>query len=216
MFIYVGLSSVTLVNKAYSISFFSFQLLFVFLSRFIAVFLVLALTRLLTCNKLTVSLQDQTVMLVAGSIKGAIAFGLAISLKHVDDERKQVILTTIMGLVFVTTIILGGLLPWLIRKLKGKTSDHLEQPMAQFRVNSNIDYYINDEEKENEEKLKEEANCLYSVWKIIDKQFLRKYFIYDWENASRIRKELTTKLNKVVEEFEREKEIEKVNENLLE
>ncbi len=53
-------------------------------------------------------------MAFAGSIRGAIAFGLAISIQTGSVQNDEVLVSTTLILVFFTTIIFGALLPTVI------------------------------------------------------------------------------------------------------
>jgi NhaP-type Na+/H+ and K+/H+ antiporter len=76
-------------------------------------------------------------MSCAGSIRGAIAFGLAISIETPNLVNKQVLVNSTLILVFFTTIIFGALMPFLIKffksydtpeekALNAKTDEHHE------------------------------------------------------------------------------------------
>jgi hypothetical protein len=57
-------------------------------------------------------------MAFAGSIRGAIAFGLAMSIQTGSVENDQVLISTTLILVFLTTIVFGALLPSVIKTYK--------------------------------------------------------------------------------------------------
>ncbi len=57
-------------------------------------------------------------MAFAGSIRGAIAFGLAISIQTGSVKNDEVLVSTTLIMVFVTTIIFGALIPLVIRYYK--------------------------------------------------------------------------------------------------
>ena len=74
--------------------------------------------------------SEKSIMTFAGSIRGAIAFGLAISIDSKNKKIKQVLVSSTLVLVFITTILFGGLMPIVIRFFKGfepKIED--EQPL---------------------------------------------------------------------------------------
>jgi NhaP-type Na+/H+ and K+/H+ antiporter len=62
-------------------------------------------------------------MSCAGSIRGAIAFGLAISIDTPNVKNKQVLVNTTLILVFFTTIVFGALMPFLIKFFKSFDSE---------------------------------------------------------------------------------------------
>jgi NhaP-type Na+/H+ or K+/H+ antiporter len=63
--------------------------------------------------------SEKSIMSFAGSIRGAIAFGLAISIDSKNQKIKQVLVSSTLVLVFITTILFGGLMPFIIRFFKG-------------------------------------------------------------------------------------------------
>ena len=63
--------------------------------------------------------SEKSIMTFAGSIRGAIAFGLAISIDSKNKKIKQVLVSSTLVLVFITTILFGGLMPIVIKFFKG-------------------------------------------------------------------------------------------------
>jgi len=57
-------------------------------------------------------------MAFSGSIRGAIAFGLAMSIQTGSVENDEVLISTTLILVFVTTIVFGALMPSVIKNYK--------------------------------------------------------------------------------------------------
>jgi NhaP-type Na+/H+ or K+/H+ antiporter len=54
-------------------------------------------------------------MSCAGSIRGAIAFGLAISIDSKNKMNKEVLVSSTLILVFFTTIVFGALMPFFVK-----------------------------------------------------------------------------------------------------
>jgi len=57
-------------------------------------------------------------MSCAGSIRGAIAFGLAISIDSKNRQIKEVLISSTLILVFLTTICFGAIMPFAIKFFK--------------------------------------------------------------------------------------------------
>ena len=57
-------------------------------------------------------------MSVAGTIRGSIAFGLAVSLKIENEFHKSILVSSTLGLVMLTTLIFGAIMPFAIKFLK--------------------------------------------------------------------------------------------------
>jgi NhaP-type Na+/H+ or K+/H+ antiporter len=62
-------------------------------------------------------------MAFAGSIRGAIAFGLAISIQTGSVKNDEVLVSTTLILVFFTTIIFGAMIPSMIKYYKKVDSE---------------------------------------------------------------------------------------------
>jgi len=62
-------------------------------------------------------------MSCAGSIRGAIAFGLAISIDSKDRQIKEVLISSTLILVFLTTICFGAIMPFAIKFFKSFDKD---------------------------------------------------------------------------------------------
>ncbi len=62
--------------------------------------------------------SEKGIMSCAGSIRGAIAFGLAISIDTPNLTNKAVLVNTTLILVFFTTIVFGALMPFFIKFFK--------------------------------------------------------------------------------------------------
>ena len=75
--------------------------------------------RILRIESFKMKFSEKSIMTFAGSIRGAIAFGLAISIDSKNKKIKQVLVSSTLVLVFITTILFGGLMPIVIKFFKG-------------------------------------------------------------------------------------------------
>jgi sodium/hydrogen exchanger 8 len=57
-------------------------------------------------------------MFFSGSIRGAIAFGLAVSIESNLVENRHVLITSTLILVFFTTVVFGALMPMIVKYFK--------------------------------------------------------------------------------------------------
>lgn len=62
--------------------------------------------------------SDKGIMSFAGTIRGCIAFGLAVSLELENELNKAVLISSTLLLVLITTVIFGAFLPMVIKYLK--------------------------------------------------------------------------------------------------
>lgn len=62
-----------------------------------------------------IKFSEKGIMSCAGSIRGAIAFGLAISIDSKNKMNKEVLVSSTLILVFFTTIVFGALMPFFVK-----------------------------------------------------------------------------------------------------
>jgi NhaP-type Na+/H+ or K+/H+ antiporter len=67
-------------------------------------------------------------MAFAGSIRGAIAFGLAISIQTGSVKNDEVLVSTTLIMVFITTIVFGAVLPLVIKHYRQVDIDMMITP----------------------------------------------------------------------------------------
>lgn len=80
VFTYLGLTVIYYMSNAFSISFIFYQMIFVTLGRLVAIYGLSYVMTLLKLKNFKIKASEKGIMSCAGSIRGAIAFGLAISI----------------------------------------------------------------------------------------------------------------------------------------
>lgn len=93
-----------------------------------------------------IKFSEKGIMSCAGSIRGAIAFGLAISIDTPNPINKQVLVNSTLILVFFTTIVFGALMPFLIKFFKSfdPEADQVTAPAehsTKKQLNENAEIY---------------------------------------------------------------------------
>ena len=119
VFAYLGLSFFSYVDTEHwkypwSWSFILVELFICIVARFIGTVGLIGFLRLFG-HKPKVSFKQLLFICYAGLIRGAIAFGLVLKLDKdlvADDDTRNVITTTALTLVVSTTIVFGGLMPF--------------------------------------------------------------------------------------------------------
>lgn len=81
-------------------------------------------------------------MSCAGSIRGAIAFGLAISIDSKNKQIKEVLISSTLILVFLTTICFGAVMPFAIKLFKSfdKDDEIIPENHEEHHENGLIDF----------------------------------------------------------------------------
>lgn len=80
VFTYLGLTAFYYLSNAFSLSFICWELIFVVLGRVVSIYGLGYLMQLLDIKNFRLKTSEKGIMSSAGSIRGAIAFGLAISI----------------------------------------------------------------------------------------------------------------------------------------
>jgi sodium/hydrogen exchanger-like protein 3 len=69
--------------------------------------------------------SDKGIMAFAGCIRGAIAFGLAISIPSAVATNRSVLISSTLVLVFFTTIVFGAVMPTVVKYFKKEEEKNL-------------------------------------------------------------------------------------------
>jgi len=94
--------------------------------------------------------SDKGIMSFAGSIRGSIAFGLAVSLKIENSFHKSILVSSTLALVMITTLVFGALMPIAIRYFK--SSDELiEVKIIKDKDPIKVIQDLDDEEEDSHE-----------------------------------------------------------------
>ncbi|GMI12130.1 hypothetical protein TrVE_jg7149 [Triparma verrucosa] len=116
----------------------SFQLVFLSIvvllaGRAITIFGCSYLGSIVNKRKFDMPLKEQSVLYAGGLIRGAICWAQAI---QVRDPHRHVMLSTTLGVILFTTLIIGSLLPWWVKRMEvnddegdGTLSWHAESPL---------------------------------------------------------------------------------------
>ena len=163
----LGLSIFHLDSPSFDLNFTLMVGVVTVISRLISVsFPILAIYLISGC-KLSLKLNEISVVIFGGIIRGAIAYGLCLK---IETENAQIIQTTVLAVVLGTVVILGGLLFLFgvivkVIKLKPKAEDDEGEGQELERDISGIYMTLGDDEKKK-------LGC----WKKFDNEKLKKFF----------------------------------------
>ena len=118
VFTYLGLTLVASIQNNFCLSFLIIEFFVVIFGRIFAIFGLSFLIERLGVKNFHMKTSQKGIMSCAGSIRGAIAFGLAISIETSNKVHKEIIVGTTLILVFFTTIVFGALMPIMINLMK--------------------------------------------------------------------------------------------------
>ena len=118
VFTYLGLTLIASIQNNFCLSFLIIEFFVVIFGRVFAIFGLSFLIEKLGVKSFHMKVSQKGIMSCAGSIRGAIAFGLAISIETSNKVHKEILVGTTLILVFFTTIVFGALMPLMINLMK--------------------------------------------------------------------------------------------------
>ncbi|KAL4484481.1 hypothetical protein ABPG74_019658 [Tetrahymena malaccensis] len=169
LFIYLGISAWTYMSDAnkVSISFIGISFLITCIARIGCIFVTSGIAYLFKKKTWSVNIYELLIIWFSGLIRGAVAFALIIT---VEKELNDVVISTILFIVFFTTVVLGAFMPFYIQFFikKMNSSDRIK-----------IKEQLLSEKKSQKKKEKSKKPSLI---KKLDEEVLKPLFIYDYYN----------------------------------
>ena len=233
VFVYLGLTAVHYFQVAFSWSFMLFELCVVMCGRFVSVFGICILMDLLHVSNFKLSFVERGICSCSGTIRGAIAFGLSISIVSKSELNRDILLSTTLSLVFISTIVMGALMPYFItffksfNKNKGQEKEHKEELEKsrsddEFRfsyLHPNFDNKVEEFSKEkNLEVLKKRLSYwLGTYWLQFDDAYLKPKLICNWPEVKKEHDEIAEVITDVIKNYideKRKKEEGEMNNNI--
>ena len=232
VFVYLGLTAVHYFQVAFSWSFMLFELCVVICGRFVSVFGICILMDLFHVSNFKLSFVERGICSCSGTIRGAIAFGLSISIVSKSQLNRDILLSTTLSLVFISTIVFGALMPYFINFFKSfdknnKTKENKEELEYhnlddeynnEFRfsyLHPNFDNKLEEFSKEkNLEVLKKRLSYwLGTYWLQFDDAYLKPKLICNWPEVKKEHDEIAEVITDVIKKYLEEKYNQKEEEN---
>ena len=235
VFVYLGLTAVHYFQVAFSWSFMLFELCVVMCGRFVSVFGICILMDLFHVSNFKLSFVERGICSCSGTIRGAIAFGLSISIVSKSELNRDILLSTTLSLVFISTIVMGALMPYFISFFKSFNKTDKEEEKKE-----ELEYVdLNDEVKDNEfrfsylhpnfdtkiEKFSKEKDLkvlqkrlsywLGTYWLQFDDIYLKPKLICNWPEVKKEHDEIADVITDVIKNYleEKKKKEENINNN---
>ena len=221
VFVYLGLTLIYHIQQSLSISFIIIELIIVVFGRIVAIFGLCYIMKLLGVKSFKMKTSQKGIMSCAGSIRGAIAFGLAISIDTPNELNKEILRSTTLILVFFTTIVFGALMPFMInimKKLDPPEDEYSKYMIEQFPnpdkllqcdvfnfVHPNFSQKYEGSKEKNIEILKTRLSYwLGHYWFEFDEMYIKPKLCYQWpyvhEDNLNLKKVIITAINKYEDE----------------
>ncbi|MCQ2817315.1 MAG: cation:proton antiporter [archaeon] len=144
VFTYLGLTFCSMSQTNYSILFITVEFVLITLARFFTIYILTGITNLVSSSPF-ISIEKKVISL-AGCIRGAIAFGLAMSINTGNQISDSILLSTTLVLVFGSTLVFGAIIPVISRNIKiRKSSFHKKEDS----LPPNESFYLMSEDENN-------------------------------------------------------------------
>ena len=207
IFTYLGLSFWTMVGKNYDLIFQCVQLLNIIFGRLFTVYLITGISNLFIEDEPSkFSSDEKKIISLSGCIRGAIAFGLAMTIETGDINKNSILLSSTLILVLITTILFGPFIPHILKKGEDESSKDLCQGLLDEDNSSETQRKIKFEHPNNEylsslliknrEINDDEPIGLGGILYNIDRQILKPLLVDHWEKTVQEH----VKLTKIIKE----------------
>jgi NhaP-type Na+/H+ or K+/H+ antiporter len=228
VFVYLGLTAVHYFQVAFSWSFMIFELFVVVCGRFVSVYGICILMDLFHVSNFKLSFVERGICGCSGTIRGAIAFGLSISIVSKSELNRDILLSTTLSLVFISTIVFGALMPYFInfwksfeKKKKPEENKELDYADLDDEANEevrfsylhpNFDNKVEEFSKEKDiEVLKKRLSYwLGTYWLQFDDAYLKPKLICNWPEVKKEHDEIAEVITDVIKKYLEEKKKKKL------
>ena len=222
VFVYLGLTAVHYFQVAFSWSFMIFELIVVVCGRFVSVYGICVLMDLFHVTNFKLSFVERGICSCSGTIRGAIAFGLSISIVSKSELNRDILLSTTLSLVFISTIVFGALMPYFINFFKSfnKTYKEEEENKKELELDEHSTNMVDDEfrfsylhpnfdnkieefsKEKNLEVLKKRLSYwLGTYWLQFDDAYLKPKLICNWPEVKKEHDEIAEVITDVIKNY---------------
>ena len=217
VFTYLGLTSISISHDSFCLSFIILVFIFVLIGRFLAVYGISFILNIFRLKIFSFDMSERGITFFAGCIRGAIAFGLAISMPEDSgdgEKNKKMLISSTLVLVFISTLLFGALMSPIVKFFsKGKNIK---------RTNSIENEFIGEEFKsyslqgfdgetltigdfENFLNKPRFNNKIEGLWTKIDEKILKPIFIDNYTDAREEHSQIAKEIMQLFENHEKKK-----------
>ena len=230
VFVYLGLTAVHYFQVAFSWSFMIFELIVVVCGRFVSVYGICVLMDLFHVTNFKLNFVERGICSCSGTIRGAIAFGLSISIVSKSELNRDILLSTTLSLVFISTIVFGALMPYFIsfwksfeKKKPTEVTENKEMGYVDLDDESNDEVrfsYLHPNFETKIEEFSKEKNLevlkkrlsywLGTYWLQFDDAYLKPKLICNWPEVKKEHDEISEVITDVIKKYLEEKKKKKL------
>ena len=218
VFTYLGLTSISISHDSFCIPFIILVFIFVLIGRFLAVYGISLLLSLCRLKIFSFDMSERGITFFAGCIRGAIAFGLAISLpedKGDGEKIKQMLTSSTLVLVFISTVLFGALMSPIVKFfMRGKSikrsntleNEFLGEDFKSYSLQGFDGETLTIGDFENFlEKPRVYTNKIEGLWNKIDEKILKPIFIDNYKDAREEHSQIAKEVMQLFENHEKKK-----------
>ena len=218
VFTYLGLTSISISLNSFSFIFIFLVFIFVLVGRFVAVYGISFFLNLFKMNIFRFDVSERGITFFAGCIRGAIAFGLAISMPGESEEylkNKKMLISSTLILVFITTILFGALMSPIVKFFtRGDTTKKENMPNIAPKQENFQNYSLQGFDGETftfgeiESYLdnpNRKRSKIHGIWHNFDEKYLKPIFIDNYESAREEHSQIAKEIMQLFENHEKNK-----------
>ena len=194
VFTYLGLTLISSIQQSFCLSFIVIEFFVVICGRIFAIFGLSWLLGVCGMKSFHMKTSQKGIMSCAGSIRGAIAFGLAISIETSNQLHKEILVGSTLILVFFTTIVFGAIMPLMINLMKKLDGPEERQDIIEPKhpdnlltcehfnfLHPNFSEEMDIHKEKNLEVLKTRISYwLGHYWVEFDEMIIKPWLCYQW------------------------------------
>ena len=220
VFTYLGLTSISISHDSFSLIFIILVFIYVLMGRFIAVYGISLILNVFKLKIFQFDSSERGITFFAGCIRGAIAFGLAISMPSQSEEsiiNKKMLISSTLILVFITTVFFGALMSPIVKFFtKGKIKKRRNMGDNEFISDDFNNYSLQGFDGETLtigetdieaflDTPKGKSNRIQGIWKKIDDNILKPIFIDNYNTAREEHSQIAKEIMQLFEKHEKKK-----------
>ena len=218
VFTYLGLTSISISHDSFSFIFIMLVFIFVLIGRFVAVYGISLFLNIFKLKIFQFDMSERGITFFAGCIRGAIAFGLAISIPSNTEEslvNKKMLISSTLILVFITTVLFGALMSPIVKFFtKGKNIIKKGMPDNGFISEDYKNYSLQGYDGETLSigdidsflnRPRHNSNKIQGLWHKIDDKILKPIFIDNFNTAREEHSQIAKEIMQLFENHEKKK-----------
>ena len=192
--------------------------IYVLAGRFLAVYGISFILNIFKLKIFQFDISERGITFFAGCIRGAIAFGLAISIPADNEEElknKQMLISSTLILVFITTVLFGALMSPIVKFFtRGKNIIRKNVPDNGLIGNDYKNYSLQGFDGETLtigdiesflSKPRHNTNKIQGLWHKIDEKILKPIFIDNFNTAREEHSQIAKEIMQLFENHEKKK-----------